>query len=394
MMNRRSAICLTLGGLAGLPGCRKREDGAAKTDAVVSPEVVPKVPKKDMEGSSLVPVTVDAGKVIRTIGGLRPYRPSGFVVRRDELGGKALIHNYGHGGGGMTLSWGSAHLAVEMAGEVSGKECAVIGGGVMGLSTARLLQLHGAKVTIHTSELPPNTVSNVAGAQWWPFSVFDDNRRTEAFGRQYVAAANFSFQYFQRLVGPRWGVRWLPNYYLSSGPPRNGWIGGPGGVLRDLQIGLQDFAPGEHVFSEGYARRFHTMMIEPSIYLTELLAEVQGAGARIGIRTFADASEVLSLPEQLVFNCTGLGAKQLFGDEELMPIKGQLSFLMPQPEVNYNLITETHYMFPRTDGILLGGSYEKGQWNTAPDVAVADSILRYHQALFERMGRIQLESRA
>lgn len=341
-----------------------------------------------------MPVKVDPGSVIRTIGGLRPFRSSGFVVRRDELGGKALIHNYGHGGGGMTLSWGSANLAVDLAGDVSGKSCAVVGGGVMGLSTARLLQLRGANVTIYTSELPPNTVSNVAGAQWWPFSVFDDSRRTEAFGQQYVSAAKFSFGYFQRLVGPRWGVHWLPNYYLSSGPPRNGWISGPGGVLRDLQIGFQDFAPGEHVFSTGYARRFHTMMIEPSIYLAELLAEVQAAGAKVEIRKFADGNEVLGLREPIIFNCTGLGAKQLFGDEELMPIKGQLSFLMPQPQVNYNLITETLYMFPRTDGILLGGSYEKGQWNAEPDPKVGDAIVKAHQTLFEGMRKIQAENRA
>ena len=161
-----------------------------------------------------------------------------------------------------------------------------------------------------------------------------------------------------------------------------------------MQIGFHDFAPGEHVFSEGYARRFHTMMIEPSIYLAELLAEVQAAGAKVEIRKFADGNEVLSLSQPIIFNCTGLGAKQLFGDEELMPIKGQLTFLMPQPEVNYNLITDAHYMFPRTDGIVLGGSYEKGQWNTTPDAAVTESILKGHQALFERMRRIQLETRA
>jgi glycine/D-amino acid oxidase-like deaminating enzyme len=281
-----------------------------------------------------------------------------------------------------------------MAGEVAGKSCAVVGGGVMGLSTARLLQLQGANVTLYTSELPPNTTSNVAGAQWWPFSVFDDNRRTEAFGQQYVAAAKFSFDYFQRLIGPRWGVRWLPNYYLSQGPPRNGWISGPGGVLRDLQIGLHDFGPGEHVFPAAYARRFHTMMIEPSIYLAELLAEVQTAGARVEIRKFSDGNEVLGLGEPVIFNCTGLGAKQLFGDEELMPIKGQLSFLIPQPEVNYNLITDTLYMFPRTDGIVLGGSYEKGQWNTEPDIAVRDGILKGHRTLFEGMRKIQQEMRA
>jgi len=51
-------------------------------------------------------------------------------------------------------------------------------------------------------------------------------------------------------------------------------------------------------------------------------------------------------------------------------------------------------MFPRTDGILLGGSYEKGQWNSVPDPAVGDSIVRAHQALFEGMRKIQAANRA
>ena len=59
----------------------------------------------------LAPVEVDESRVIRTVAGLRPYRRSGFVVRREQLGDTALVHNYGHGGGGITLSWGSSKLA-------------------------------------------------------------------------------------------------------------------------------------------------------------------------------------------------------------------------------------------------------------------------------------------
>jgi D-amino-acid oxidase len=328
-------------------------------------------------------VKVDESLVIRTITGLRPYRSSGFVVKREDLAGKTLVHNYGHGGGGVTLSWGSAHLAVKLALPVAGKTCAVVGSGVIGLSTARLLQQHGADVTIYAAALPPETTSNVAGAQWWPFSVFE--RRTEAFAAQFVEAAKFSYQYFQRFVGETWGVRWLPNYYLSDGPPLNGWIGGPGGVLHDLQVGLQDFGPGEHVFSDGHARRFHTMMIEPSVYLPKLMEEFRIAGGKLEVREFASAGEVMALPEEVIFNCAGLGAGKLFGDPEILPAKGQLTFLMPQPDVKYNLISGDFYMFPRADGILLGGTFQKGNWDLAPDEAAARRVLAAHQGLFGKM---------
>ena len=385
MMNRRAAIALALGtGVGAIQGCRREEKlSATKEDQKMAP------PKQEREGQNLVPVKVDPSLEIRTIAGLRPFRSPGFLVKREERNGKILIHNYGHGGGGMTLSWGSSELAARLAGDISGKECAVVGGGVMGLSTARLLQLRGAKVTLYSKALPPHTTSNVAGAQWWPFSVFDDHRRTPEFGAQYVEAANISYRYFQGLVGPKWGVRWLPNYYLSDDAPVNGWIAGPGGVLHDLQVGFHDFGPGEHVFPAAYARRFHTMMIEPATYLAELLGEIQEAGGRIVVRDFAAGEEVLGLPEGIIFNCTGLGAGALFGDTELVPIKGQLSFLIPQPAVDYNLLTSLTYMFPRSDGILLGGSYEKGKWDTVPDEAIRRQILGSHQRLFDGMREIQ-----
>src|SRR3954454_24292105 len=86
-------------------------------------------------------VRVSADRVIRTIVGLRPFRPSGFVVRAEKLGDKLVVHNYGHGGAGITLSWGTAQLAVEEGAKSAERDCAVIGCGVIGLSTARLLQL-------------------------------------------------------------------------------------------------------------------------------------------------------------------------------------------------------------------------------------------------------------
>ncbi|MDP6994406.1 MAG: FAD-dependent oxidoreductase, partial [Woeseiaceae bacterium] len=50
--------------------------------------------------------------VIREVVGHRPYRPAGFVVRSEKLGEKVVVHNYGHGGSGITLCWGSSALAV------------------------------------------------------------------------------------------------------------------------------------------------------------------------------------------------------------------------------------------------------------------------------------------
>ena len=106
------------------------------------------------------------------------------------------------------------------------------------------------------------------------------------------------------------------------------------------------------------------MLVEPPVYLTAMVREARLAGARIVVRELQSREELRDLPEPVVLNCTGLGAKALFGDEELQPVRGQLTFLLPQADVDYIVIAGGLYMFPRRDGILLGGTFER--WGLEP----------------------------
>jgi D-amino-acid oxidase len=329
-------------------------------------------------------VKVSPERIIRTVVGLRPFRPSGFVVRPDKIDDKTVIHNYGHGGGGMTLSWGTSHLAVERAAETAHNEFAVLGCGGVGLTTARLLQRRGFRVTIYAKDLPPNTTSNIAGAQWSPAEVYDADHQTPAFTDQFVRAAHLSQREYQNLVGDYYGVRWIENYVISEQPFQRPQ--GTGQGIADLYPDAHDVPPNDHPFGRGvYVRRFTTMLIEPPVYLNAVLRDFLIAGGKLVVREFADRAAVAALPEPVVMNCTGLGAKALFGDEELMPIKGQLTILLPQPEVDYITITEVLYMFPRRDGILLGGTHERGVWTLEPNLDAAQRILDGHAQFFARM---------
>ena len=58
---------------------------------------------------------IDEPDVLAERVGLRPFRRSGVRVERAQLrDGRVLIHNYGHGGSGFTLSWGCAEAVAEM----------------------------------------------------------------------------------------------------------------------------------------------------------------------------------------------------------------------------------------------------------------------------------------
>jgi D-amino-acid oxidase len=324
----------------------------------------------------LPPVAVDESRIVRTVAGLRPYRASGFVVRRETLGDKALVHNYGHGGAGITLSWGSSRLAADVGLQGHAGPVAVIGSGVMGLTTARLVQEAGLPVTIYTAALPADTTSAVAGGQVSPFGHFREEAVTPAWTAQFRQAMAYSWRRFQALAGERYGVRWLPTYEQTRITSyADDW-------LNAYRANVRVLGRGEHPFPVDHIVRFDTMYVETPRFMAELAADYLRGGGRIVIRRFESLADLAALPEPLVFNCTGIGARTLVGDEELTPVRGQLAVLAPQHEVKYAFTGNAGYMFPRADGILLGGTFERGEWDATPQPADIARIVNSHRRLF------------
>jgi glycine/D-amino acid oxidase-like deaminating enzyme len=318
-------------------------------------------------------VLVSPNRVIRTIAGLRPYRASGFVVRAERLGDKRLVHNYGHGGAGITLSWGTSKLAAALGLQGHQGTVAVLGAGVMGLSTARLVQEAGFEVTIYAKALPPETTSNIAGGQFHPFGHFRPGAVTSEWRAQFLAAVDYSWRRFQIMVGDEYGVHWVPTY--TEGNERQ--------LLATYPPNLKVLAAGEHPFPTAASiTRYDTLYIETGRYLRQLQRDLQIAGGRIRVRDFATPADIAGLPERLVFNCTGLGAAALFGDTELQPVRGQLAILLPQPEIRYAFTGEAGYMFPRADGILLGGTFERGVDDPTPQPGDIARIVESHRQFF------------
>src|SRR5437764_721792 len=142
-MNRQSflrnanlaAVSLVAGG--GLLGCMKRTVGAAVAAGALPVNLLEsachllrvsappeRAPGSVVAGALLVNlpatacqldrVSVSPEREIRSVVGLRPCRPSGFRVAKVMVGETAVVHNYGIGGGGITLSWGTSKLAVDL----------------------------------------------------------------------------------------------------------------------------------------------------------------------------------------------------------------------------------------------------------------------------------------
>lgn len=379
VLSRRELIqCLALPAFAvAAVGCTDR-----------APYVVERTTGSRRGRRRFVPVATDPGSVIRSIAGLRPYRATGYRVDAENLQGKQLIHHYGHGGGGMTLSWGTANAAIGLLSNHStGEPVAVIGGGVVGLTTALLLQRQGISVTIYAAAFTPHTTSNASAATFYPSHVIAPEHASESFGSTLEVALRTAYHAMQRLVGDRYGVRWMDSYALQDGasspPPRDLETRLHVKVVGDTS---RELPAGDHPFGSRRVLAGRDLVIEPAIYLRALMDDFRAAGGRTVVRRFDTLRDVTQLPERNIFNCSGLGARVLVGDRALQPACGQLCVLAPQADVDYTLYHGAfYYMVPRKDGIVLGGTFDVGVESTVPDAVTEKRLLEAHAAVFDDM---------
>ncbi len=384
-MNRRTLF--KSGGAAllgmGLGGCRPAGP----------PRVSPTRPPRPRV--NLAPVRVSWDRVIRTTVGLRPHRDGGFVLRADKLDDKTLIHNYGHGGAGMSLAWGCGTLAAALAQPAGSRHAAVIGCGSPGLCTARQLQRQGYDVTIYAATVPPDTTSNMSWAGYTPVSgLILPERRTPAWDAQFRAAADVSYRQLQLMTGPRYGVYWIDSYNATDDPNPQPRAGADSDLVPEhLRTGRdrEVLGRGEHPFPTRYAIRQSNLAIEPSRYMDALVEDFVAFGGRIVIRRFESPRELAALPEPVIVNCTGLGSFSLFDDKELVPVKGQLTVIVPQAEVNYRASARlpddsNASVNPRSDGIVVGNSQERGIWSLEPNEEIRKRNMDNAIAFFSRMG--------
>jgi hypothetical protein len=227
--------------------------------------------------------------------------------------------------------------------------------------------------------------------------LVESDRRTPAWDAQFRRAADIAYRQLQLLAGPHYGVSWLDNYSLTNDLPSPQ---APTAERTNLQAGLnvggEVLQPGEHPFATKYAIVSPQIRIEPSIYLDNLMRDFVLFGGKIVVRKFDTQRDLAALREPIIMNCTGLGARELFGDQELIPLKGQLTVLVPQPEVNYHtnggLPNEQPrpgslgiHMMARSDGIALGGTSQRGVWTLEPDEDERKRVVESHMAVFNAM---------
>jgi hypothetical protein len=160
--------------------------------------------------------------------------------------------------------------------------------------------------------------------------------------------------------------------------------------VADLTPHSQDLPPGSHPFPTRYARRNSSLTFNIAGYSRQLVTDFLIEGGKIERVEFHSPSELNQLPQKVVINATGYGARALWKDESIIPVRGQIAWLIPQPEVNYGVMYKTVSVLSRRDGIAVqdGGKGEMDGYNDPneqPDRGAAESAVRVVAELYGRM---------
>ncbi|ATE63080.1 FAD-dependent oxidoreductase [Rhizorhabdus dicambivorans] len=347
----------------------------------------------------IMPIRAIPDRLFRVTVCLRPFRAAGPRIESEQVGRKLVVHNYGHGGSGWSLSWGSAQEALRLAMAASPKEIAVIGAGALGLTAAIMAQRAGLRATIYAKERFPEVRSARATGSWTPDSrVAMANAVGQPFADQWSRMAHGSYAMWQSYVGlPGDPVEWTDRYTLSDLPPdemraafRASEVAGfahYSDLIADITPRSQVFGPGSHPFATRYALRNSQMTFNVAGLAHLLTDDFLAAGGRIETAEFHHPSELGRLREKVIVNCTGYGARALFRDESIVPVRGQIAWLLPQAGVNYGLLYRNVSVLGRRDGIVVQdlGADDRFGFNDpdeTPDRAAADASVRTIAELF------------
>ncbi|WP_369191125.1 FAD-dependent oxidoreductase [Streptomyces sp. R08] len=247
-----------------------------------------------------------------------------------------------------------------MSGDISG-DVIVVGGGVIGLTTAVVLAERGARVRVWTREPVELTTSAVAGALWWPYRIEPEP-----------------------LVG-EWALQSLVVYEELAARPEETGVRMVEGVQGETRLDeLGSWAARVPGLREARAEEFaggglwaQLPLIDMSVHLPWLRNRFVELGGTVEEASVVDLSEV---PASVVVNCTGLDSLDLVPDRSVRPVRGQL-VVVENPGITTWLTSVDHsadtstYFFPQPGGLILGGTAEENAWSMTPDPATAEAII-------------------
>ena len=243
----------------------------------------------------------------------------------------------------------------------SNSDVIVVGGGVVGLTTAVVLAERGRRVRIWTREPAERTTSAVAGGLWWPYRI-----EPEALAGVWALE---SLTVYEELAArpDETGVRMVEGVH---GETTLDGLGDWASQVSGLRAATAEEYPGTGLWAR-------LPVVDMPAHLRWLHERFVTAGGTVEERTVLDFAEV---PARVVVNCTGLDSRDLVPDPSVRPIRGQL-VVVENPGVTTWLTSvdspgkKSTYFIPQPGGLILGGTAEDDAWSLMPDPAIAEEIV-------------------
>lgn len=256
----------------------------------------------------------------------------------------------------------------------SGMRILIIGGGVIGLTSAARLLEADHTVTVVARDITPETTSDVAAAFWSPGALL-------AGPAPYTWALESRRAFLGLASIPESGIA-VVDLHLMTDETFAAPDFGPEVPARDLPPAR--FDPKWQGITVAVPR------IDVPVYMPWLLAHVRALGADVRSGESVVSLEEASQGYDAVINCTGLGAAALVGDQGMMPIRGQIVLVRRPPDFPDDIIDAESgdsitYIIPRSGDILLGGVYEYGESNLDPVPATAEAIIDRCAAFYPQL---------
>ena len=319
--------------------------------------------------------------ILEKIAGIRPHRIGGVKLSRARPIGSGpnrrfLIHNYGHSGAGITLSFGCASIAANHVGDIirelalkpSRVSVAVIGTGVIGLTTADEIKRrwNDIPLTIYAKDLElTKTCSWVAGGQFEPsgiWRVLDTPLARTEFNTYLHLSRDRIVKLLKDGTAGDYGIARRRNYTLRWGSD-----GFDRGVPRDI-IACPKRGPLPFARLKEEGLEYQTWLINPRMLLPQLVRDLNSLGAyrrRLHIARYTDLIGLTH--ERIVINCTGFGAGEIMNDLNMVPTRGQIAIFENPDPARFNYFfsggcgDDVTYLFCRQNDIIVGGTWEKGE---------------------------------
>ncbi|MFE5934076.1 FAD-dependent oxidoreductase [Streptomyces sp. NPDC056470] len=242
----------------------------------------------------------------------------------------------------------------------------VVGGGIIGLTTALTLAERGLRVRVWSRDAVTGTTSAVAGALWWPYRI---EPADEVAGWSLE-----SLRVYEKLAGDAaaTGVR------IVAGVHADMVLGDLGDWAREVPE-LRQLASAEVPGPYGAGLAARLPLIDMPVHLTWLCGRLEAAGVVVERRTvtgFAEAARAA----RVVVNCTGPAAGELVPDARMRPVRGQL-VVVENPGIAEWFTaadaasSETTYFFPQPGRLILGGTAQEDDERPDPDPADAAAIV-------------------